>query len=278
MTDETTGSGVDESQFTSSAGGDNTIDQTTTNTPAEPDAYDLTDPNRLIRVAGQDKPVKFSDHVRGFQANWTRSAQEAARLKQELAARDQRLAQYEQEARRREQQQSKSGEVDYFTQMREAPYLTGEQAAEGFQRLAGEFQTRDRALLGIAQEVKKLQDLFKGVYETHSTQQFDGKIAKFIQDGGYDPEWTEFAKVVYSAYEGDDLDVEFPNILKQQIELAERLLTKKREAAVRQARGNTFLPGKGGNARPGKPLQLDPRASAADVANQLFDSLQGSGT
>src|SRR5690242_20616860 len=61
---------------------------------AEPTVYEVDD-DTLIRPKGSDKPIKFSEHVKGFQANYTKAAQRAAQLERQLQEREQRLQQIE---------------------------------------------------------------------------------------------------------------------------------------------------------------------------------------
>lgn len=244
---------------------------------AEPSVLEISDPNVLIKYPGADKPVKFSEYGRQFQAQATRAQQERARIAAELQREREMRQRYEAE-RQRAQGQNQGAEQDPYEQLRQLPYLSGEQAAGVIQNIATQIGQRDQIILGLAKELQKVQRIVSGLNETHSSQAFDAKISKFLQDGGYDPEWADFAKELYLAYEGDDLDYEFPNILAKRIEQAERLLTKRREAAVRAAKPAPFLPGRGGDGRPSKPLQLNPAASAKETADMLWESLQRSGT
>ena len=67
----------------------------TTASQQGPTVYDIPDDNALIRVKGAKEPVKFGDYSRGFQAQATRAAQEAANLRRELQAERSRREQFE---------------------------------------------------------------------------------------------------------------------------------------------------------------------------------------
>src|SRR3954469_13675397 len=64
-----------------------------------PEAFELND-DALVRVKGSDQPVKYGEHFRKFQSQFTKASQEAARLRKELDAERQSRQQFEQERQR----------------------------------------------------------------------------------------------------------------------------------------------------------------------------------
>lgn len=242
---------------------------------AEPQAIDL-DENALIRIKGSNKPVKFGEHVRGFQSQFTKASQKAAELERQLQARDAQLQRYEQERQRASQQ---GQQPDVFESLRALPYLKGEDAVEIVQSIGQQIQQRDQVLLAALQQMQQMQRVLSGLNDTSTEASFDAKITRFLSEGGYDAGLKNFAKELYVAYEGDDLDQDFPRILKERLDEIQTVLDTQKQAKLRAARGMPFVPGKGGQAGPSKPLTLAPDASPRMIADQLWDQLQaGSGT
>jgi len=270
MADNTTGTGGDVTNApigTVPAGGSNPP-------PAEPTPIDLSD-DSLVRIKGSDKPVKFSDHVKGFQSQWTKASQEAARLKKELEARDARIREFE-SRRNTTPQAEPTGDV--FADLRKLPYLTGEDAVGVVQSIGNQIRQRDMVLLGTLRQLKSMQDIVNGLHESHSSSSFDAKIDRWLKDGGYDPGYSELAKEVYLAYEGENLDEEFPQIFAKRVEQIESILEAKRQAKIQANRKAPFVPGKGGQTGPSRPLEIKPEASAKEIAEQLWGGWKESET
>jgi hypothetical protein len=226
------------------------------------------------------KPVKFSDHVRGFQSQATKASQRAAELERKLAEREQAIQRYEQQQRQSQTQAQRPGQqADMFAGLRQEPYLTGEMAAGVFQGIVQELNTRDQYIMGILKAVQKLNGIVSGLNENHTNSQFDSKISRWLQEGGYPQEYSDLAKEVYLAYEGTDLDAEFPQIFKNRVEQVEKAWEAKRRQNAEAARRRPFVPGKGGEAQPSAPLKLNVKNSARQDADELWEQLQfGQGT
>jgi hypothetical protein len=126
--------------------------------------------------------------------------------------------------------------------------------------------------------MQQMEQRLGGLYETHTTSAFDAKIAKWLQDGGYPAEYGDLAKEVYLAYEGDDLDVEFPRIFAERVEQVERAFEARRQKKLSEARRGVFVPGKGGQAGPSKPIQFKGNESSKEIADALFATFAENGT
>ena len=241
----------------------------TTASQQGPTVYDIPDDNALIRVNGAKEPVKFGDYSRGFQAQATRAAQEAANLRRELQAERSRREQFERQQAAR-QAQGQQG-PDPFEQLRSLQYLDGETAAKVVQSIAGQIQQRDQIILGLAQELQKVQKMVGTLNENHVSSNFSGKIDRFLSDGGYGPELKNFATELYLAYEpGPELDAEFPQILASRVDELTKFVEAKRAANLAASRKQPFVPGRGGQAGPNKPLQIRPDASAKEIADLMW--------
>lgn len=247
-------------------------------TPQEPQPIEL-DENALIRIKGQDKPVKFGEYGRNFQSQFTKASQEAARLKRELdAERAQRAElQKQQEAYKRSQQSAQQG--DPYAALRELPYLDGEAAARVVQGIEGQMRQRDQILLGTLNQLKELKAIVTQLHQNHVGSSFESKLDKWFQENSWDPSFRNLAKEVYLGYEPtDDLDVEFPNIFTNRISEIEKAIEARKQAAIQKAKQNRFVPGKGGNIGPSQPLQAKGDETAREIAEKMWEQFQNSGT
>lgn len=251
--------------------------QTATSTTT-PSAIELAD-DALIQIKGQNKPVKFNEYVRGFQSQFTKASQEAARLKAALQEREDRIKRYEDERNRAgQQQQSQKPGNDVYAQLEALPYLSGKDARAVVETIQGAITQRDQVLIATLKKLQTMERALNGLNENHATQSFDSKISRWLQDGGYDPGYSDLAKEIYLAYEGDDLDTEFPQIFASRVKQIEDLITARNAAKVSAARKTPFVPGKGGNTGPSSPLKLKPNASPQELADELWEQIQTSET
>lgn len=251
-------------------------------TPATPSRIEVDGDDTPIYIKGQDKPFSAKD-VRGFQAQFTRASQEAARLKAELAREKAQREAFERQRQQAGQPQQENPLNEFLGQIKSLPYLSGEQAANVISQIVSgtgeQLRQRDAVLYAALQQMKQMRDTLNGLNQSHVSSTFEAKISKWLTDGGYPPEAADLAKEIYLAYEGDDLDQEFPGIFKARWEQLNRILNAQRDAAARKAReSRQFVPGKGGQAGPSSPLQLKGNESAKDVAERLWASLDGSET
>jgi hypothetical protein len=242
---------------------------------AAPTVYDLAD-DSLVRVKGGKEPVKFADHVKGFQSQATKASQEAARLKRELEARDARIREFEQRQQLAARPQGQ--QPDVYDSLRQLPYLTGEDAVQVVQQIGQQIQQRDQVLLGALKQLQAVQRLVQGMHEKSATADFEGWIGKYLTDNGYSADYADIAKEIYLAYEGDNLRDEFPAIFAARIEGLRKAFEAERQAKLRAARPQPFVPGKGGNAGPSKPLQFKGNETSAEIADALFGTWDGDRT
>lgn len=264
MADAPTGTEpVQSSQTATPAGSNNT-----SNTPAEPSVIDISD-DALIRTKGSDKPVKFGDHVRGFQSQFTKASQEAARYKKELEGERNRIKQLE--AARQQPAQQTTNQPDVFAALEALPYLDGKQAADVVRSIAAQIGQRDQVLVATLKQIQQLKTIVNELHGNHTNQGFEAKIGKWLQAGGYDAGYADLAKEIYLAYEGDDLDAEFPRIFASRVEQVEKLFDAKRQAKIAANKRVPFVPGKGATVGPSKPLEIKANASSKDIADLLWN-------
>jgi hypothetical protein len=245
-------------------------------TPSEPQAVDLSD-DSLIRVKGSDKPVKFSDHVKGFQAQFTKASQRAAALERALQERETRLKALEQ-AQQQAGQRGTAQSEDVFAALRALPYLKGEDAVGIVEGIGEQIRQRDMILVAALKQLQTMKGIVEGLNSNYTQTSHDAKLKGWLGDWGYPPEAFEMAKTVYAAYEGDDLDDEFQNIFNQHWSLAEKLVEARRQQKIAANRKPAFVPGRGGDIKPSKPLEMKATASSKDVADELFRAFAESET
>lgn len=243
--------------------------------PAEPTVIEVDD-NALIKPKGFAKPVKYGEHVGGLQAQFTKASQRAAQLERELAAERQRREQFERQSQ--QAQRGQQGQPDVFDALRQLPYLTGEDAAGVVQSIAQQIQQRDQVLLAALNRMKQMEGIVNGLHQSSTNQSFESKINNWLDSGGYSRDYADLAKEIYLAYEGDDLDQEFPQIFASRIDQLRKAMEAERTAKLNAARKVPFVPGRGGQTGPSKPLQLSGKENPKDIADQLWDSFQAPGT
>jgi hypothetical protein len=247
--------------------------------PSEPAVVDIPGDDALVKYPGTDKPVPFKN-LRNFQAQWTRESQRRAEVERKLAERDAQLQRYEQErqAAARQGAAKQGGQSDVYEALRQLPYLDGEAAVQVVQKIQQDFAARDNILLQMAQRMQAMQRTLGQVNETYTNQGFDSKISRWLSEGNYPQEYSDLAKEIYLAYEGDDLDYEFPRIFAERVEQIEKAFEARRNAKVQAQRQNRFVPGKGGVAGPSKPLTFKGGESAKEIADALFPTFGVEGT
>lgn len=251
-----------------------------TQVTAEPSVVDIADENTLIRVKGSDKPVKYGEHIRGFQSQFTKASQRAAQLERDVATRDARLAEIErqQNLQRTQSQQPQAGQ-DIYSQLEALPYLDGKMAAQVVQGIGSQIQQRDQIMLGLLNQVKSLKEIVGGLHGSAQNSSFEAKIDRHLSEGGYSPALKDLATELYLAYEpGPDLDQAFPQLLADRVAQIRASFESERTQALNAARKQPFVPGRGGSVGPSKPLTLDPRADSRTIADQLWNAMQVEGT
>lgn len=253
----------------------------------------------LIQIEGQDKPVKFSEHVRGFQSQATKATQERAKLAERLQQIEQQLKEKEQlaqqyegriktyESSQRTGQAGKSNEL--VDAIKSLPYLDGASAAQvvGWitEQLGGTttqfssaLEQRDKAIALLYQQLKKVTDNLNTIDTRYRTSDFQTKMNKFVGDAGLPKEAVEFASELYLAYEGDDLDDEFPTILQNRWNQIQNMIRAQEKAKIAHAKQLPFTPGRGGNGAAVKPLKLAANATPKQITDQIWDAMQESET
>jgi hypothetical protein len=105
------------------------------------------------------------------------------------------------------------------------------------------------------------------------TQDLDSKIAKYVTDLGYPTDANRYAKEIYAAYEGDDLETEFPEMLRERMDGLSNMFRNVDRQRIDAAR-RPSVPGKGGSGTTGKTIGLKGTESAKETADMLWEAMQ----
>lgn len=272
---------------------DSTPSISDSSTPSTPSAVDLND-DTPIRWAGEKEPIRYGDLAKRLQADYTRKNQAFAKQQQEFQRQieQQRKAVQDEQARIQSiaaellRRQNGGGQQDEFlAQLTGKPYIDGQTAAALYRELKENglgavqqaIQERDKVSALLYQEVMNLRKELAGVKGTHVSQQFESKINNWLTEGGYPPEAKELAQEIYLAYEGDDLDNEFPVIFQKRWNQLQSIFLNQQKQKVESARKRPFsFPGKGGNGSANKQLGLKGHESPRETADFLWDMMNAS--
>jgi hypothetical protein len=170
----------------------------------------------------------------------------------------------------------------WLTDLQRKEYISGQDAAQlfhgvhqGFTGVAKALEQRDAIIKTMYNVVMQQQRALQGIHGQTQQTTLDRKLDEFVRQVGRDPQdYKEFARELYHAYEGDDLDYEFPQILQRRLEQLERLSEKARSQKVAAARKSPFpIPGKGGAGAAPKGPGLTGRESSKQTADSLWEML-----
>jgi prefoldin subunit 5 len=260
---------------------------TPTQTPAQTPTPVKVSDDLLLQVEGSDKPVTYKEHFRGLQSELTKRAQAAKRYEEQhrqlearLQERENQLRQYV-EAVQRIQAQRQGGGQDPYGDLENSPYVNGRQAADAFRALNQQYgqipqalQQRDQAILLLGTVIQNLQAQVQQFAQQRGDADLEAKIRKFVKDGNYPDEAYDLAREIYGAYEGDDLDQDFPDIFKKRWDQVVALARKLDQDKLRSQRTLPWTPGKGGQGSASKPFKIQDH-SARGIADQLWPSISG---
>lgn len=251
---------------------------------------DISD-DTLVRIPGQATPVKYGDLYKRLQADHTRKTQAAEKLRQQYQTQNQQVAQersrLEQIAaslvqRQNQPQGDQSANDPFLTELGQAKYIDGAMAVKmvqqiqqgGFAPIAKAIQDRDKIITGLYQQVVNLSKTVQQINGRFSGQDFEGKIDRWMSDGGYPTEAKQLAKEIYLAYEGEDLDQEFPAIFQERWNQIQGILEAQRKSKVDAARAFPKLPGKGGAGVAPRGISFKGNETPKQITDALWDSLQ----
>lgn len=258
---------------------------------SSPDPVEIGD-DTLVKIPGQDEPVRYGDLYKRQQADYTRKTQQHAKQvaewERQQKERDAQYAQREQELRQiaatllQQQQQGRGGQQSYLAQLESRPYVDGRTAAElfrqvqdkGFGSVAEAIKQRDATISTMGEQINQLSQMVRALQGTTATSMFDKKIDQWLADQGLPSEAADWAKEMYLGYEpSDDLDSEFPALMKQRWDQLGKLHTQQTRSMIERDRKPIF-PTKGGQGAAGGQVGLKGHESAKETADYWWDKLQ----
>lgn len=247
--------------------------------PQTPTPIELKD-DSLVSIPGVNKPVKFGEHYRGLQGQFTRASQEKAELSRQVKQIQDQLRERDSRLEQISRGQVKDQRSSLSDSLRNEPYITGEAAAKLVENIYNEFNSvggaldqRDRLIYGMAQQLAELKNTVGQLNGRSAQGDFESKISRFVEEGGLPKRAIQRAKELYMAYEGDDLDSEFPRILAEWWEDVQGLTVEQRKVQQEAARKRPFLPGKGGAGSAPRGLDQLTKMNPAEVADALWANM-----
>lgn len=240
---------------------------------------DVSD-DAMVRIGGQKDPVKFGEYHRGLQGQLTKANQSRAEFERQLSEAKRSLAEREAALRRYQeaggQGQNQPGNA-YLESLKGKTYISGSDMAE----IVGGFQSaisaRDNALVAIYKKLEAMGGTVSSFTQAKREQDLTSKIGQFLKEGGYDEGYRDFATELYTAYEGEDLDREFPTILKNRLEQLTKLQRAIDQKKVADAKRTPFIPGRGGQGTPSGQLKPKGFQDAKAISDSMWDALQSEG-
>lgn len=269
------GAGGSGEQQLSQGGGQNTGGGAS-NTPTVHDY----DENMLVRFKGSDKPVKLGDHVRGFQSQFTKASQEAAKLKRDFAATQAELQRIREAAGGRNGDPNSGGNAgaDMLASIEQQPFIDGKTMGSVLKDLQGGIRERDMVQLAVVKKIEAIEKILNDLHGTSINQSHEAKLKRWLGEGGYDPQdqnTYELADIIYRGYEGENLDEEFPAIFESRWKQMQAAVQRRAERERQRTRNLPFTPGKGGNGAPGKAQGLTGRETPKELSDIFFSRFGG---
>ena len=204
------------------------------------------------------------------QAEFTRKSQALAEERRawesQRGTQQQQLQQYAQQLQQQaaagqqaQQQQGATQQQSMLDQLAKMPYLDGPTAAElmrrimveGIQPLQQQLHQRDQALAQVYKDYKSLRDVVGKSYGKEAERDLDSRFAEIrAQQGLPDDEVIrEIMQDIYYSHEGDDLNQEFPEMVRKRLEALNKTFKARDRKAVEAAKKSPF-PSKGGESSP----------------------------
>jgi len=235
------------------------IDETpSTDAPAEaPVAAPETSPNsgedaswpKEVQAEFTKKSQALADERRQFQSQQQQWQQQSQQQYQAL----------QQQAKLMQQQRGQQGQqqqTQLLEQLRGMSYLDGATAAQLMERIINEginplhqaIQQRDQALSHLWTEYKAMKAGL-GQHTNKSAEiDFAGRLTKLRDEHSLpDEEWAnEYLKDVYYSHEGNDLDAEYPTMVRSRLDAMRKGFRELDRQAATQAKAKSPFPGKGG--------------------------------
>ena len=250
----------------------------------------LLSDDTLVRD-GSGKVLKYGELYKRMQGDYTRKQQALARERETWQAEATRQREHNErvaaELLNRSSGQGQPGQdkaAQFLGELSKLPQISGQHMAsilqtirdEGFGAITQAISDRDTVMTALYNKIQALEKHVGVANQDRAQAELDTKIDSYLKAQNLDASWRDIAMDTYLAHEGADLDEQFPEILATRVSALQGAWKKQEADRVAAARNSRFsaLPGKGGSAAPGKPLQLTGRESARQQADLIWDTLQ----
>jgi hypothetical protein len=145
---------------------------------------------------------------------------------------------------------------ELLTQLREMQYLDGPTAAtlverimqEGINPLSQAIHQRDQALAHLYKEYKSVKEGLGQHTSAKAETEMSQRFVKLREDHQLpDEPWVnEYLQDVYYSHEGNDLNTEYPNMVRQRLDTMRKGFREMDRKAAETARSQSSFPAKGG--------------------------------
>jgi hypothetical protein len=285
---------ADESGITPQPGEGTSAPSAEASAAPAPSHAEISD-STLVHIPGQADPVKYGDLYKRLQGDHTKKTQALARDRTQFdsdrrtwdSSRTSQETELKQLATQllamRNQGKQPAPGSGYLDQLGNKSYVSGREMAQlvrviqeqGFGNVSKAIQDRDKVINQLYGHFLELGKKVETLSNHRTSADFDHKISGWLNEMGVPPEAAELAKEVYLAYEGDDLEQEFPAIFKGRWDQLQSLYRAMDKRKVEEARKLSAFPGKGGGGVPGKAIEaLKGNESAEQTADVLWEALQ----
>ena len=168
----------------------------------------------------------------------------------------QQMQQQQQHMQQQQGQQGQQAQAQLLDQLRGMQYLDGNTAAQLMERIINEginplsqaIQQRDQALSHMWKEYKTLKDGLGHQSSKTAESELSTRFQKVREDHSLpDEPWVnDYLQDVYYSHEGNDLNTEYPNMVRERLEVMRKGFRDMDRKAAQQAKAQSPFPAKGG--------------------------------
>ena len=221
------------------------------------------------------KTQALADERKAWESQRSQWEQQRTQATQQL----QQYAQQLQQQHATTQQQNTQGQQQgLMQQLQQMSYLDGPTAAtlvkrimdEGINPLNKAIQQRDQALAHMYKEYKSLKDNVGTQSSKQAEVELDGRFVQLRDEHGLpDEPWAnDWLRDVYFSHEGNDLDKEYPEMVRGRLDSMRKGLRELDRRVAAEAKKSPF-PTKGGEMSPTSG-QTEAYKSPRDRADELW--------
>ena len=195
------------------------------------------------------KSQALADERRQFQTQQQEWQQQQQRQQQQMQH-------YAQQLQQQQGTQGQQNQAQLLDQLRGMSYLDGPTAAQLMERIINEginplntaIQQRDQALTRMYQEYKSLKEGLGKQTSKSAEAELSSRFHKVRDEQGLpdEPSVNQYLQDVYYSHEGNDLDTEYPGLVRERIDTMRKAFRDMDRKAAAAAKEKSPFPGKGG--------------------------------